>query len=117
MTETDLRPVLGSTEAAVRACVNLIALATHTDEDHLAYWLDLYYQTRCRHECRASTPTFHEFMEMLGSPSMASAPTEETVEAPQPAAPAAPLASSRGAMSEGGSPETPAAAKKNNVRL
>ena len=44
------RPELGTTEAAVRACVNLIALATHTDEEHLAYWLDLYYQTRAAHE-------------------------------------------------------------------
>jgi len=44
------RPELGTTEAAVRSCVNLIALATHTSEEHLAYWLDLYYQTRVSHE-------------------------------------------------------------------
>lgn len=50
MNETNERPELGTTEAAVRSCVNLIALATHTDEEHLAYWLDLYYQTRVSHE-------------------------------------------------------------------
>ena len=50
MDEKTERPELGTTEAAVRSCVNLIALATHTDEEHLAYWLDLYYQTRVSHE-------------------------------------------------------------------
>lgn len=50
MTETNERPELGTTEAAVRSCVNLIALATHTDEEHLAYWLDCYYQLRVAHE-------------------------------------------------------------------
>ena len=55
MNETRERPELGTTEAAVRSCVNLIALATHTDEEHLAYWLDLYYQTRKAHE-KATKP-------------------------------------------------------------
>ena len=50
MDEKNERPELGTTEAAVRSCVNLISLATHTDEEHLAYWLDLYYQTRVSHE-------------------------------------------------------------------
>lgn len=50
MDEKTERPELGTTEAAVRSCVNLIALATHTDEEHMAYWLDLYYQTRAAHE-------------------------------------------------------------------
>ena len=50
MAEITDRPELGTTEAAVRACVNLIALATHTDEEHLAYWLDCYYQLRVAHE-------------------------------------------------------------------
>ena len=54
MNETRERPELGTTEAAVRSCVNLIALATHTDEEHLAYWLDLYFQTRARHENAAA---------------------------------------------------------------
>ena len=50
MDEKTERPELGTTEAAVRSYVNLIALATHTDEECLAYWLDLYYQTRISHE-------------------------------------------------------------------
>ena len=86
MDEKTERPELGTTEAAVRSCVNLIALATHTDEEHLAYWLDLYYQTRVAHERRASTPTFQEFMETFGEPSRTLAHTEEGVESPQPAA-------------------------------
>ena len=44
------RPALGSPEAAVRSIVNLISLATHTDEDKLAYWLDAYYQLRAAYE-------------------------------------------------------------------
>ena len=86
MNEKTDRPDLGSTEAAVRACVNLISLATHTDEEHLAYWLDCYYQLRVAHERRASTPTFQELMERFSGPSRTPAPTEEKVESPQPAA-------------------------------
>lgn len=56
------RPELGTTEAAVRACVNLIALATHTGEEHLAYWLDLYYQTRVAHEKTAPPLDFSQLM-------------------------------------------------------
>ena len=123
MNEKTERPELGTTEAAVRSCVNLIALATHTDEEHLAYWLDCYYQLRKAHEDRLSAEEARIQMEneraeilrsLLGrndGPSRTPAPTEETVKSPQPATPAAPLASSRGAMSEGGSPEPPAAQK------
>ena len=56
------RPELGTTEAAVRACVNLISLATHTDEELLAYWLDLHYQTRVAHERRARPLSLEEIM-------------------------------------------------------
>lgn len=44
----DLR--LGSTEAAVRSCVNMLAALTSQREEHLAYWLDLYYQVRRAYE-------------------------------------------------------------------
>ena len=219
MDEKTERPELGTTEAAVRSCVNLIALATHTDEEHLAYWLDCYYQLRVAHEktikpfdvsdlimkveapdpvivkldelearirdlvnelamqrvkapspdavdaltyfarmqerlekVRENSPETAEKLDSawgvfcdkavkaidLGGPSRTPAPTEkiadglpgggpegnktwaefreETVEASQPAAPAAPLASSRDAMSEGGSPEAAAAQKKTGLR-
>ena len=125
MNETRERPELGTTEAAVRSCVNLIALATHTDEEHLAYWLDCYYQLRVAHEGLIKKRSMEDLMimpvtadlaqahsEAFGGPSRTPTPAEETVESPQPAAPAAPLASSRGAMSEGGSPEAAAAQKK-----
>ena len=44
------RPVIGSSEAAVLTVVELIARAAQMSEQHMAYWLDLYYQVRSRHE-------------------------------------------------------------------
>lgn len=44
------KPVIGSSEAAVLTVVELIARAAQMSEQHLAYWLDLYYQVRSRHE-------------------------------------------------------------------
>lgn len=43
-------PALGSTEAAVLTVVELIARAAQMSEQHLSYWLDLYYQVRSRYE-------------------------------------------------------------------
>lgn len=72
------RPALGSPEAAVRSIVNLISLATHTDEEKLAYWLDAYYQAREAFEI-GRRPTIDDLM-ILGKrddgPSRAPAPTE-----------------------------------------
>lgn len=62
------RPELGTTEAAVRSCVNLIALATHTDEEHLAYWLDLYYQVRSRHEKEMTPLDFSDLLVKVEEP-------------------------------------------------
>ena len=129
MDEKTERPELGTTEAAVRSCVNLIALATGKSEGQIAYWLDCYYQLRVAHEGLIKKRTIDDLMimpvaadlaqaysEALGGRQVA-APTEETVESPQPAAPAAPLASLRGAMSEGERPEAAAAQKKNRAPL
>lgn len=44
------KPALGSTEAAVLTVVELIARAAQMSEQHMSYWLDLYYQVRSRHE-------------------------------------------------------------------
>lgn len=41
---------LGTTEAAVRSCVSIIASVTGQREELLAYWLDLYYQVRRSYE-------------------------------------------------------------------
>ena len=112
MNENEQRPELGTTEAAVRSCVNLIALATHTDEEHLAYWLDCYYQLRVAHERRAKTPTFHEFMEMFGGPSTTPSPAED-VKSTQPAARQMPHDVE---AEEGERPEPPAAQKKTEPR-
>ena len=43
-------PELGTAEAAVRSCVNLISRATGQPEQLLAYWLDLYFQVRLKLE-------------------------------------------------------------------
>ena len=44
------KPVLGSSEAAVLACVDLIARAVQVSEERVSYYLDLYYQVRIRYE-------------------------------------------------------------------
>ena len=41
---------IGTTEAAVRSCVSVIAAVTAQREEVLAYWLDLYYQVRRAYE-------------------------------------------------------------------
>lgn len=41
---------LGTTEAAVRSCVSLMAAVFGQREELLAYWLDLYWQVRCAYE-------------------------------------------------------------------
>lgn len=43
-------PALGSTEAAVLTVVELIARSAQMSEQHMSYWLDLYYQVRFKHE-------------------------------------------------------------------
>ena len=67
------RPAIGSSEAAVLTVVELIARAAQMSEQHLAYWLDLYYQVRSRHE-RDMTPRDISELMVLGR-------------APQPAQP------------------------------
>lgn len=44
------KPALGSTEAAVLTVVELIARAASMSEQHMSYWLDLYYQVRFKLE-------------------------------------------------------------------
>ena len=44
------KPALGSTEDAVLTVVELIARAAQMSEQHMSYWLDLYYQVRFKHE-------------------------------------------------------------------
>ena len=125
MDEKTERPELGTTEAAVRSCVNLIALATHTDEEHLAYWLDCYYQLRKAHEGLIKKRSMEDLMIMPVTADLAqayseafggrqvAAPTEETVEAPQPAARQMPHVVE---AEEAERPEPPAAQKKTGLR-
>lgn len=117
MNETNERPELGTTEAAVRSCVNLIALATHTGEEHLAYWLDCYYQLRKAHEDRLAAEEARIQMEeerrevlrsLLGrddGPSRTPDPTEEDARA-----------TARDAPTEAEKTEAAAAQKKTGLR-
>ena len=50
MDETRKETVIGTREAAVLSCVNVIAAVTAQREELLAYWLDLYYQVRLAYE-------------------------------------------------------------------
>ena len=43
-------PAIGTTEAAVRSCVSLMAAVFGQSEDLIAYWLDLYFQVRSAYE-------------------------------------------------------------------
>lgn len=58
MAETKKETVIGTREAAVLSCVNVIAAVTAQREDQLAYWLDLYYQVRLAYEREAHPEQF-----------------------------------------------------------
>ena len=62
------RPAIGSSEAAVLTVVELIARAAQMSEQHLAYWLDLYYQVRSRHEKDMTPLDFSELMVKVEAP-------------------------------------------------
>ncbi len=59
------KPALGSTEAAVLTVVELIARAAQMSEQHMSYWLDLYYQVRFKHE---ATEIYGELTERTAGP-------------------------------------------------
>lgn len=61
------KPAIGSSEAAVLTVVELIARAAQMSEQHMAYWLDLYYQVRSRHE-KIMTPNFDDLLIKVESP-------------------------------------------------
>lgn len=58
------RPAIGSSEAGVLTVVELIARAANMSEQHLAYWLDLYYQVRSRHETEEPDPVMGRLDEL-----------------------------------------------------
>ncbi len=53
-------PALGSPEAAVQSAVNLLAKVTGVNESRLAYYLDMYYQLRCRYEAEKALASLKE---------------------------------------------------------
>lgn len=50
MAEERKEMIIGTREAAVLSCVNVIAAVTAQREELLVYWLDLYYQVRLAYE-------------------------------------------------------------------
>lgn len=50
MAEGRKEMIIGTREAAVLSCVNVIAAVTAQREELLVYWLDLYYQVRLAYE-------------------------------------------------------------------
>lgn len=50
MAEAREKMIIGTREAAVLSCVNVIAAVTAQREELLTYWLDLYYQVRLAYE-------------------------------------------------------------------
>lgn len=61
-------PELGTAEAAVRSCVNLISRATGQPEQLLAYWLDLYFQVRLKLEQPPAPPVQGSCREQPAAP-------------------------------------------------
>ena len=58
MAEERKEMIIGTREAAVLSCVNVIAAVTAQREEQLAYWLDLYYQVRLAYEREAHPEQF-----------------------------------------------------------
>lgn len=50
ITNSEDFPIIGSAEAAVKSCVNLIAGMCGKPDQIMHYWLDLYYQVRLAYE-------------------------------------------------------------------
>lgn len=61
------KPAIGSSEAAVLACVDLIARAVQVSEARVAYYLDLYYQLRSRYESEKGRASLADTYDMLAS--------------------------------------------------
>ncbi|MBR3272387.1 MAG: hypothetical protein IKF98_00575 [Clostridia bacterium] len=92
MTKADIAPTIGTPEAAVRACVALIASVTGQPEELTERYLDLYYQVRRQADrekaqkdfflsCDDGTPML-TLIDNVGRP----APTSSAAETPSAAA-------------------------------
>ena len=97
-------PELGTPEAALRSCINLISRATGQPEDLLAFWLDLYYQVRRGAEApplflqkamniamdRAAAATREQVAKAFGEPTQEEPPEEPPAPPPPKEKPAKP---------------------------
>lgn len=90
---------IGTPEAAVRSCVNVLARVFNCDEGRLAFYLDMYWQLRCRYEAEKgetllsplpSAPAHEPAREDIAVPARAEPASERQEEKkPSPAAAAA----------------------------
>lgn len=96
MTKSDNAPTIGTPEAAVHACVTLIASVTGQPEELTERYLDLYYQVRRQAEDAAERERILRCWNVGApvrvvpndGPPRASAPTDATGETEKPAEPA-----------------------------
>ena len=52
---------IGTPEAAVRSCVNVLARVFNCDEGRLAFYLDMYWQLRCTYEANKTRMPLGDF--------------------------------------------------------
>ena len=109
---------IGTTEAAVRSCVSLMAAVTGQREELLAYWLDLYYQVRSAYEieqhveqdprliCREDLyPVMRELMEDALKSTVRNKDAERAAGKKAAKDPSAPLRSAQDDRADGGPAE------------
>lgn len=94
---------IGTPEAAVRSCVNVLARVFNCDEGRLAFYLDMYWQLRCRYEAEKG--------ETLLSPLPSAPAHEKTSQPPARAEPASDLQEEKKP-----SPAAAAAEEKRRIR-
>lgn len=83
MISIDKNLQLGTPEAAVRSCVNLLSQLFKLDEERLAYYLDLYYQVREAYEAaEAEARLGKELLQRRLEPADAAAEPDESAPAP-----------------------------------
>lgn len=88
--EPETLPGLGTPEAAVRSCVQLMSQLFSQPPEYVAYYLDLYYQVRRAYEAgrlpQSATPTAPSEREPCAPAYPAPARTMNTPKAPEPKA-------------------------------
>lgn len=88
-------PELGTKEAALRGCVDLIARMCGKPEHVVRYWLDLYFQTRLAYaveqeQRRREAQLIERIPQVFGAPKEGARKSEKSAPAPEAQADEAP---------------------------